>query len=75
MENIMSKFLALGFLAEHGLCCSREVSDENAQIVAIFLHTELATWFDQILLVKNGYESPSVVRHWNIDKDYRSLPD
>ena len=72
----MSKFLAIGMSFEHeGFAGSGDIESKDPQIVSDALEKEFGMIFDQILLVENGDESPSVVHHWNIDKDYRSLPE
>jgi hypothetical protein len=66
--------LAIGFSAEHeGFCASRYVEKENAQNVAEYLNKEFGVWFEQILLVKNDDPCPTVVHHYNIDKDYQEV--
>lgn len=63
-------YLAIGIYTDQGFCASRPTTSNNPQEVASYLHKELDTWFDQILLVENDADSPSVIQHWNIDRDY-----
>ena len=64
-------YTAVGFSGEHeGFCASRGVSSSDAQEIANYLKSEFGLWFEQILLMENGTDSPEVVKHWNIDKDY-----
>lgn len=64
-------YLAIGFVIEHeGFVASRKVNDTNPQKVADQLHKEFGLYLDQILLVKNDEDCPTVVHHWSIDKDY-----
>lgn len=63
--------LAIGFTTEHeGFCASHLATNADPQSVADYLHSEFGVWFEQILLVKNDDPCPTVVQHWNIDKDY-----
>lgn len=65
------EFTAIGFSAENdGFCASRGVTTNDPQSVANYLKAEFDLYFDQILLMKNGDNSPEVVTHWNIDQDY-----
>lgn len=63
--------LAIGFSYEHdGFCGSRLVADYDPQSVADYLFKEFGIWFDQILLVKNDDPSPTVQKHFSINRDY-----
>ncbi|NDD55186.1 hypothetical protein EBZ39_15205 [bacterium] len=64
-------FTAVGFSAEHeGFCASRSVATDVPQSVADYLKVEFGLYFDQILLMKNGDDSPEVVHHWSIGEEY-----
>ena len=66
-------YTAVGFTTtSEGFCASTgfESENPNPQDVANWLKSQFGVWFEQILLMKNGKESPDVVQHWNIDKDY-----
>ena len=71
MTTSCMAFTAVGFSSEHeSFCASRCVNTDVPQEVADYLKLEFGLYFDQILLMKNGDDSPDVVYHWNIDKDY-----
>lgn len=67
-------YLAIGFLESQGFVGSRNVDTTNPQEVADYLNREFGVYFDRILLVANDDDSPSVVQHWSIDRDYEEPP-
>jgi len=67
------KYLAIGISCEHeGFAASRSSESNDPQIVATYLETEFGIWFEQILLVVNDTDCPTVLRHWLIGRDYDS---
>lgn len=67
-------YLAIGFSGLHeGFCASRDTTSTDAQEVANHLQSEFGVWFEQILLVKNDTDCPSVVHHWTLDRDYQEV--
>lgn len=68
-----NKYLAIGISCEHeGFAASRECESNDPQSVAVYLQQEFGISFDQILLVANDTDCPTVIRHWSIGKDYDS---
>lgn len=70
-------YTAVGFSAEHegfcayeGFCTSRDVTTDDPQSVADYLNKEFGLYFDQILLIKNGKNTPEVLKDWIINQDY-----
>jgi hypothetical protein len=76
-------YLAIGIHLEDGYTWSIGVDSDDPQTVADLLKSSSKYCYpDQILLVTNGnpiapdvfdglLDSPSVCRHWNINKDYQ----
>lgn len=67
-------YLAIGFSSEHeGFCASRGVETDITQEVANSLYDNFGIYFDQILLVINDADCPTVKHHWQLDRDYTAV--